>query len=137
MRVVVWLYGAIVMLLGVLLGLFALFGYCTQPDGVWVWGGLGVVAIALISFGSNAIAWSKRTGETTLRGFNRVKIGATIDECISALGPHGRHVTTSTEKVAGRVVERKQGVWGNENGSFCEVIFENDRVVSKSQFGLN
>ena len=136
-RALVWIYGACVVVLSLAIGAFAAFGYSTNPKGAVVWGGTGTAALVLFCIGIRALGWSRRVDKTTLHGFNRLRIGATLDECVTALGSHGRHMTTSTEEVGGRIIERKQCFWTNKNGSFCEIILEDDRVVAKSQVGLN
>lgn len=142
MRAVAWLVGVCLVLAGMVVGLVSVVGYFgspadARPETKWVAIGLGVCAFLVVGYGISLTQWAKRAGETTLRGFNRLPIGATADECITALGTHGRQMTSSTESVNGKVVERQQCFWTNKDDSYCEIILENGHVVWKSQVGLN
>ena len=107
----------------------------TQPNELIGTITIGVLAWIVLAIGLSSYRWGNRHGQTTLRGFDRVAIGATVDQCIDLLGTHGRHMATSTESVNGVSVETRECLWTNDDGSFCNVTFENGHVARKTQIG--
>ncbi len=141
MRALVWLFGAAMVFTGLLGAIVGFGGYYSLTDvvGQRVCLGVGVFSTLLLLWGWGLCnnAESGRLTDVSLTNFDRVRIGASWNECLTLLGTNMRPSATSKNVVDGQVVERKQFFWDNTDGSYAEVIFENERVVSTSQLGLH
>lgn len=141
MRAIAWLMGAVFVFVGLIGAVVGFGGYYSVIDvpGQRVCLGVGVVSTLMLLWGWSLCnrAESGSLTDVSLSRFNRVRIGDGRNRCIDLLGPNGRHVTTSAKAIDGKIVERMQCFWDNANGSWAEVIFENDVVAEKSQVGLS
>ena len=139
MRILSWLFGAILVLFGLLFGTFAAFGYYidAKPENQRIAVGIGVFSFIALGWGWSLCTSVEQGNRTTWKRFQKLKTGATIDECVAALGSHGRRVASSMSKVDQKTVEFETCIWTNADGSFATLDFENGRMVSKSQIGLS
>ena len=76
---------------------------------------------------------NKDTG-VSMSQFNSIHEGMTYDEVVSILGSNGEVVSSS--EVGG--VKTVMYQWkGNSLGANMNAMFQNDKMVTKAQFGLN
>ncbi|MBA3314604.1 MAG: DUF3862 domain-containing protein [Planctomycetota bacterium] len=68
----------------------------------------------------------------TTAEYNQLNDGMTYDEVYEVIGYHGKEM--SRNKIAGH--ETVMFAWQNRNGTNANVMFQNDRLVSRAQFGL-
>ena len=127
--------GMLLLLLALACAAGAVAIYTLVASGFWIAISLGVVACFVAAAGVTVYRWSTHNW-LTLDVFNRIAIGEGFHNCVTMLGSNGRHGKTDVEQVDGKVVERLQMFWDNSDGSFIDLVFEDGRVVSKSQFGL-
>jgi len=70
-------------------------------------------------------------GEISMRQYLQLRAGMTHDEVVHILGRDGKATRKKRAQISTAIV-----IWKNERGSNLTVVFENDRLVSKSQMGL-
>lgn len=74
-----------------------------------------------------------RWGEViTLQEYSRIETGMTYAEVVAVIGAHGEEV--SSNDIGG--TKTIMYVWKNSFGPNANVMFQNDMVIQKSQFGL-
>jgi len=73
-----------------------------------------------------------KKSQVTLDNFQRIKMGMSYSEVVSILGEEGEEVSRSD--FAGRTTASYD--WKGENLAIVSVVFQNDSLLYKSQFGL-
>ncbi len=68
----------------------------------------------------------------TMTAFDAIKTGESYQDCVNEIGSPGEEISRSD--VAG--ITTVMYSWKNANGSNMNAMFQNDRLVSKAQFGL-
>lgn len=74
-----------------------------------------------------------------MRQYNAVRTGMPYGQVVSVLGTQGTELSRSEIKGVSGVTDDLVTVmyaWQNPDGSNMNVMFQNDKVVSKAQFGL-
>ena len=130
------------MLLGLAGGLLAVGVYFSsldvQTQRISI--GFGVVSLLFLCWGWRLCTRAERGGRkqrATWTRFRNLQPGATLEECVAALGSHGLRLASSTETVDGKFVESETCVWTNADWSVATLEFQNGRLTSKSQVGLS
>lgn len=74
----------------------------------------------------------KEDKEVTLKEFNEIKTGMSYDEVVKIVGFEGEE--SSMNELAG--IKTIMYTWSNPTFSNMNATFQNDKLVSKAQFGL-
>lgn len=73
----------------------------------------------------------------TISEFNKIEIGMTYDEVVSIIGEEGE-CFSSLDLGLGSDYKTELFTWNGPDGiSTASVMFQDNKVISKSQFGLN
>jgi len=75
---------------------------------------------------------TKEDKEVTLKEFNEIKTGMTYDEVVKIIGFKGEE--GSMTELGG--IKTIMYTWNNPDFSNMNATFQNDKLVSKAQFGL-
>ena len=69
----------------------------------------------------------------TLANYHRIQEGMTYDEAVRIQDRHGEELSRSSIADYTTVMSS----WKNRNGSNMNAMFQNNRLISKAQFGLD
>lgn len=75
----------------------------------------------------------------TFNEFNRIKTGISYRETVNIIGTQGEEISRNMINGVPGVTESIETImfqWINKNGSNMNAMFQNDKLVSKAQFGL-
>jgi len=75
----------------------------------------------------------------TLSEFRRLKTGISYHEAVNIIGTQGEEISRNRIDGVPGVTESIETImfqWANKNGSNMNAMFQNDKLISKAQFGL-
>jgi len=93
----------------------------------------------LVGVGSRAVQQQKISSGITLDEYNQIKNGMSYQQVVSIIGVEGESISeNSMDGIPGvmKSVSTKAYLWQNSDGSNMMVMFQNNKMIQKSQFGL-
>ena len=104
----------------------------------WPFKVLGVLVLFFVLLSAFAI-FRGYSNDISLDKYNQVKAGMFYAEVVSIIGKDGEEISRTNLPGVMKVIPPIETImyqWKNSNGSNMNLMFQNNSLISKAQFGL-